>query len=163
MAAVRCALAIALTVITSVPAHAQVVCRKNVPPGDATPDGGSFSIHFPVAFNNVEVSAQDPGASAPATLLMLIGADSDHIRFSATEVSMAGFQPKPMESKDGEEILSVALTVADGGYYFRVIRADKIQYMQVVQFPESGRAKATKMKDDFFDSFRLVANAPAGQ
>lgn len=67
------------------------------------------------------------------------------------------------ESKDGEEILSFALNAADGGYYFRVVRADKMQYMQVVQFPESARAKATKMKDHFFDSFRIVANAPAGQ
>ena len=183
MAAVRCALAIALIFVTNAFAQAQVVHRKNVTPGDATPDGGSFSIHFPVAFDDVEVSAQDPNASAPATLFMLTGADSDRIRFSATEASIAEFQPKPMEdfmagakqqpgatvtdiqreSIGGEEIMSFALNVPDGGYYFRVIRANKIQYMQVVQFPTSARDRATKMKDDFFGSFKIVGKAPTGK
>lgn len=183
MAAVRRALAIALILVASAVAHAQVVHRKNVPPGDATPDGGSFSIHFPVAFNDVEVNAQDPNANAPATLFMLTGANSDHIKFSATEASMTGFKPKPMEdfmngarrqpgaavtdvhseSNDGEQILSFALNVPDGGYYFRVIRTNNIQYMQVVQFPESARDQATKMKNDFFSSFKIVAKPSAGK
>jgi hypothetical protein len=46
--------------------------------------------------------------------------------------------------------------VTDGGYYFRVIRANNVQYMQVVQFFESARDKATGMRDDFFNSFKLT-------
>jgi hypothetical protein len=184
MAAVRCPLAFILILVATVFAQAQVVHRKNVPAGDATPDGGSFSIRFPTAYNDVEVSAQDPSTSAPATaLFMLTGADSDHIRFSATEASIKGLEVKPMEdfmsgvkqqsgatvtdihreSNGGQEILSFALNVPTGGYYFRVIRADNIQYMQVVQFPETARDRATKMKDDFFGSFRIIGRAPAGK
>jgi hypothetical protein len=184
MAVIRRALTILLVVVTSSVAQAQVVHRRNVPAGDAMPDGGSFSIHFPVAFNDVEVNAQDPNAGAPATtLFMLTGADSDHVRLSATEASLEGLAPKPMEdfmsgvrrqsgatvtdihrdSSGSQEILSFALNVADGGYYFRVVRANEIQYMQVVQFPESARDKAAKMKDDFFGSFKIVDKAPAGK
>jgi hypothetical protein len=184
MTVVRRALAIVLLVVATTVAQAQVAHRKNVPPGDATPEGGSFSIHFPVPYNDVEVNAQDPNAGAPlTTLFMLTGADSDRIRLSATEASMAGFQPKPMEdfmsgvrqqsgaavtdihreSSGGQETLSFALNVPTGGYYFRVIRVSNIQYMQVVQFPESARDKATKMKDDFFSSFKIVGKAPAGK
>jgi hypothetical protein len=172
MAAVRCALAIILVLVMTVFAQAQVVQRKNVPPGDATPEGGSFSVHFPVAFNDVAVNADDSGKPA---LFMLTGADSDHIRFSATETPIEGLEPKPMEdfmsgirqqsggtvadihqeSHDGQQVLSFALNVPAGGYYFRMIRANKSQYMQVVQFPESSRDKAAKMKDDFFNSFKL--------
>jgi len=184
MAAVRCALTILLVVVTSAVAQAQVIHRKNVPAGDATPDGGSFSIRFPVAFNDVEVNAQDPNAGAPAiTLFMLTGADSDRIRLSATEAALEGLAAKPMDdfmsgvrqqagatvtdirrdSSGGQETLSFALNVSDGGYYFRIVRANKIQYMQVVQFPESARDKATKMKDDFFGSFKIIDKAPAGK
>jgi hypothetical protein len=184
MASIRCALTVLLVVVTSVVAQAQVIHRKNVPAGDATPDGGSFSIHFPVAFNDVEVNAQDPNAGVPAiTLFMLTGADSDRIRLSATEASLEGLAAKPMEdfmsgvrqqagatvtdirrdSSGGQETLSFALNVSDGGYYFRIVRANKIQYMQVVQFPESVRDKAARMKDDFFDSFKIIDKAPAGK
>ena len=173
MAPVRFVLAMFLVLVVSGLAQAQVVHRRNVPPGDATPEGGSFSVHFPVAFTDAQVSADDPHA-ATVTLYMLTGADSDQIRFSATEMPMAGLEPKPMEDlmtglrdksggtvadvhhdSGGQEMLSFALNTADGGYYFRVIRAKNVQYMQVVQFPESARDKATKMKDDFFNSFKL--------
>jgi hypothetical protein len=184
MAAIRCALVIILVLVMTGLAQAQIVRRRNVPAGDATPEGGSFSIHFPIAFNDVEVSTQDPNTSAPATtLFMLTGADSDHIKFSATEASIEGLEVKPMEdfmsgvkqqpdaavtdirreTNGGQEILSFALNVPTGGYYFRVIRANSIQYMQVVQFPESARDKAIKMKDDFFGSFKIIARAPAAK
>jgi hypothetical protein len=184
MAAVRCVLAFILVLVATAFAQAQIVHRKNVPAGDATPDGGSFSIRFPIAYNDVDVSAQDPSTSAPATtLFMLTGAENDNIRFSATEASIEGLEVKPMEdfmsgvkqqsgatvtdihreTNGGQEILSFALNVPAGGYYFRVIRANNIQYMQVVQFPESVRDKATKMKDDFFGSFKIIARAPAGK
>lgn len=175
MAAVRCALAIILIFVLSAIAQAQVVHRRNVPAGDAAPEGGSFSIHFPVAYNDTEVNADDPQA-ATATLYILTGIDSDKIRFSATEAPMAGMQPRPLEtfmtgigeksggtltnihhhSAGGEETLSFTLNVTDGGYYFRVIRVNNVQYMQVVQFFESARDKAIKMKDDFFNSFKLI-------
>lgn len=175
MVAVRCALAIILVFVLSAIAQAQVVHRRNVPAGDATPEGGSFSIHFPVAYNDTEVNADDPHATT-ATLYILTGIDSNQIRFSATEAPMAGMQPRPLESfmsgigeksggtltdihrdsSGGQETLSFALNVTDGGYYFRVVRANNVQYMQVVQFFESARDKATEMRDDFFNSFKLT-------
>lgn len=174
MTAVRCALAIILLLVASGFAQAQVVHRRNVPAGDATPQGGSFSIHFPVPFNDIEVSADDPQATT-AKLYILAGADGDQIRLSATEAPMAGMQPRPLESfmsgigeksggtvtdihrdtSGGQETLSFALNVTDGGYYFHVVRVNNVQYMQVVQFRESVRDKAAKMKDDFFNSFKL--------
>jgi hypothetical protein len=60
------------------------------------------------------------------------------------------------ESKDGTEILSFALADASGGYFFHVVRADKTQYMQVIQFPETARAQATAVRDDFFNSFKIT-------
>ncbi len=165
-------------------AQAQVVHRANVPPGDATPTDGSFSIHFPIAFNDVEMKAEESGY--PTTVVyMLTGLGDTGTRFTATETSFAGFEPKPMEafmegakqrrgavvsdvhrdSSGGMEMLSFALTGPEGGYYFRMIRANNSQYMLVVQFPESQRDAATGMKDDFFSSFKIVgkAAAPAGK
>ena len=42
-----------------------------------------------------------------------------------------------------------ALADASGGYFFHVVRANKTQYMQVIQFPELARAQATAVRDDF--------------
>jgi hypothetical protein len=87
-----------------------------------------------------------------------------------------GLQPEPMESfmdemkerpgatvsdirreqKEGMEILSFSLTAPEAGYYFRMGRANSIQYMQVIQFPEAGRGPASEMKEAFFGSFRLT-------
>ncbi len=49
MTAFRCMLAIIFIFAVCGSAHAQVMHRTNVSAGDATPTGGSFSIHFPVA------------------------------------------------------------------------------------------------------------------
>jgi hypothetical protein len=87
-----------------------------------------------------------------------------------------GLQPEPMESfmdemkerpgatvsdirheqKEGMEILSFSLIGPEGGYYFRMGRANSIQYMQVIQFPEAARGPASEMKEAFFGSFRLT-------
>jgi len=53
-------------------------------------------------------------------------------------------------------MLSFALADASGGYFFHVVRADKTQYMQVIQFPETARAQATAVRDDFFNSFKIT-------
>jgi hypothetical protein len=170
------ALPIAFTLALAGPAHAQVVHRTDVPAGDATPTGGSFSIHFPVSFNDFEARAEEPGS--PTAIVMMLTGIADGIRFSATETPYADFAPRPMEdfmesvkkrpgaavadihryTSGNMEILSFALTAPESGYYFRMMRANKVQYMQVVQFPEAQRAQATAMKDDFFNSFKLTGS-----
>lgn len=175
MTAFRLVAAIVVALVMGVPAHAQTVHRMNVPAGDAVPTGGSFSIRFPTPFSDVEMKAEDP--SAPTVVVrMVTGISTDHIRFSATEMPFEAGNAQPMESfmegtkkrpgaaiSDvhresgvGTEILSFALADATGGYFFRMVRANDIQYMQVIQFPESQRAKATEMKDDFFNSFKIT-------
>jgi hypothetical protein len=160
-------------------AQAQVVHRTNVPAGDATPTGGSFSIHFPIASSDVEMKAEDSGYPT-AIVYMLTGVDDGGTRFTATETPFGGFTPKPMEAfmdgtkqrpgavvsdvhrdnAGGLDRLSFALTGPEGGYYFRMIRSVDTQYMLVVQFPESQRAATTPMKDDFFSSFKIVGKTP---
>jgi len=167
--------AFALALALAAPAQAQTVYRKDVPADVATPTNGTFSIRFPVTFTDVELKAEDPSAP-PAIVRMLTGLDSDGVRFSATETPMLGLEPRPMEdfmaamkqrpgatvsdvhreSKDGTEILSFALADASGGYFFHVVRADKTQYMHVIQFPEAARAQATAVRDDFFNSFKIT-------
>jgi hypothetical protein len=172
----RLAAALVLAVVLGAPAHAQTVHRKDVPAGEATPTGGSFSIHFPVAFTDVEMRADDPPAP-PAIVRMLTGLNSDGVRFSATEMPMImGVKPKPMEefmeatkkrpgaaisdvhrdSTPGGEILSFALTDGSGGYFFRLLRTNDAQYMQVIQFPETERRQAAAVRDDFFASFKII-------
>jgi hypothetical protein len=171
----RFATALALVVVLGVPAHAQTVHRKDVPAGEATPTGASFSVRFPVPFTDAELQATDPPAP-PAIVRMVTGIDSDGVRFSATETPMLGLEPRPMEdfmeatkkrpgaavadvqreSKDGMEILSFTLTDATGGTYFRMIRANGVQYLQVIQFQNAERAQATAARDGFFNSFKII-------
>jgi hypothetical protein len=167
--------ALVFAVVLATPGHAQTVYRKDVPAGVATPTNGTFSVRFPVTFSDVELKAEDPPAP-PAIVRMLTGLDSNGVRFSATETPMLGLEPRPMEdfmaamkqrpgaavsdvhreSKDGTEILSFALADASGGYFFHVVRADKTQYLQVIQFSETARAQATAARDDFFNSFKIT-------
>jgi hypothetical protein len=176
----RCVLALIFVVVLGSFAQAQVVHRTNIPAGDVTPTGGSFSIHFPIASSDVEMKAEDSGYPT-AIVYMLTGMDAGGTRFTATETPFGGFTPKPMEafmdstkqrpgavvsdvhrdSEGGTERLSFALTGPEGGYYFRMIRSVDTQYMLVVQFLESQRDAATPMKDDFFSSFKIVGKAPA--
>jgi hypothetical protein len=169
------ALIFAVVFAAAAPADAQTVHRKDVPAGEATPTNGTFSVRFPVTFSDVELEASDPPAP-PAIVRMVTGLSSDGVRFSATETPMLGLEPRPMEdfmdamkrrpggaisdvhreSKDGTEILSFALADASGGYFFHEIRANKTQYLQVIQFPETARAQATAARDDFFNSFKIT-------
>jgi hypothetical protein len=167
------AVLLALTVTAS--ARAQpIMHRTAVAAGEATPTDGSFSIRFPVAFNDIELRAEDPAAPT-LVVRMLSGTNGEGLRFSATETPLPE-QPLPIdafmeaagkrpgasvsdidhEQKDGIEIQSFSLTDAKGGNYFRLIRAKATQYMLVVQFPEASRQQATGMKDDFFGSFRMT-------
>ena len=165
--------AILLALAVTASAQAQpIMHRTAVAAGEATPTDGSFSIRFPVAFNDIELRAEDP--TAPTLVVrMLSGINGEGLRFSATETPLPE-QPLPIdgfmeaarkrpgasvsdidhEQKDGVEIQSFPLTDAKGGSYFRLIRAKATQYMLVVQFPEALRQQATGMKDDFFGSFR---------
>jgi hypothetical protein len=167
--------ALVLALALAAPAHAQTVYRKDVPAGVATPTNGTFSIRFPVTFSDVELQASDPPAP-PAIVRMLTGMDNNDVRFSATETPMLGLEPRPMEdfmeamkqrpgaavsdvrreSKDGTEILSFALADGSGGYFFHIVRANKTQYLQVIQFPEAARTQAAAVRDDFFNSFKIT-------
>ena len=176
MIALRLAATLAFALFVAAPVQAQTIHRTNVPAGDATPTGASFSIRFPIPFNDVEMRADDPD-NPPVIVRMLTGKTTEGIRLSATETPfLPGQPPKPMgafmeatkrrpgavvsdaqhEQKDGMDILSFALNDASGGTYFRMVRANDAQYMQVIQFPESQRAEATAMKDDFFGSFKIT-------
>jgi hypothetical protein len=163
-----------LAIVLAAPAGAQTVYRKDVPAGEATPTNGTFSIRFPVSFTDAEMKATDPPAP-PVVIHMLTGANGD-IRFSASETAMLGLEPRPMEdfmtatsqrpgaivsdpqhdNKDGLETLSFELEDISGGYFFRMIRHNNIQYMQVIQFPKTARAEAAAVRDDFFGSFKIT-------
>src|ERR1700730_18109912 len=169
------AFALALVLVAPAPGNAQTVYRKDVPAGVATPTNGTFSIRFPATFSDVELKAEDLPAP-PAIVRMLTEMNGDGVRFSATETPMLGLEPRPMEdfmaamkqrpgaavsdvhreSKGGMEILAFALTDASGGCFFNVIRANKTQYMQVIQFPETQRAQAAAIRNDFFSSFKIT-------
>jgi hypothetical protein len=169
------ALMFAVVLAAPAPGHAQTVYRKDLPAGEATPTNGTFSIRFPITFSDVELKAEDPPAP-PTIVHMVTGLDSNGVRLSATETAMLGLEPRPMEdfmaamkqrpgaavsdvhreSKDGTEILSFALADASGGYFFHIVRANKTQYLQVIQFPETARAQAVAMRDDFFNSFKIT-------
>jgi hypothetical protein len=169
------ALVFAVVLAATAPADAQTVYRKDIPAGVATPTNGTFSVRFPITFSDVELKAEDPPAP-PAIVRMVTGLDSNGVRLSATETPMLGLEPRPMEdfmaamkqrpgaavsdvhreSKDGTEILSFALADASGGYFFHIVRANKTQYLQVIQFPETARAQAVAMRDDFFNSFKIT-------
>jgi hypothetical protein len=167
--------AVVLAVVLAAPAEAQAVYRKDVPAGEATPTDGTFSIRFPVPFTDAKMKAGDPPAP-PVVIHMLTGANSDNVRFSASETAMLGQEPRSMEdfmtatgqrpgavvsdpqhdTKDGVEALSFELEDSSGGYFFRMIRHNNIQYMQIIQFPKTERAQAAAVRDDFFGSFKLT-------
>jgi len=158
--------------VLAAPAAAQLVYHKDMPAGDATPTNGTFSIRFPVTFADTEMKA----STLPVIVRMLTGTNSDNIRFSASETEMLGPEPLPMEdfikataqrpgavvsdehheTKDGMDVLSFELEDNIGGYFFRMMRHNSIQYMQIIQFPKDQRAAADAMRGDFFGSFKLT-------
>lgn len=167
-------LASLLAVVVAAPAQAQTVYRKDAPAGIATPTNGTFSIAFPVPFTDGEMKAQDPQAP-PVVVHLLTGTNSDGVMFSASETSLSG-EPRPMddfleatrkrpgasvsdirrENTDGMDILSFDLDDNSGGYFFRLVRKNNIQYMQVIQFPKTERAQAEAVRNDFFGSFKIT-------
>jgi hypothetical protein len=176
MTALRFAAAVVLSLFfLGAAAHAQTVYRKDVPPGDATPTGGSFSIHFPIPYTDAKLEADDPGHS-PAIVYMVTGMNSEMIMLTATETLVAGQPPKALsdlvdimkqrpggtvadvkdENKDGKETLSFSARDDKRSYYFRYVSAGEALYSQVIEFPEYERPEAAAMKNDFFNSFRII-------
>ena len=148
--------------------------RTNVAAGDAVPTGGTFSIRFPIAFNDVEIRVEDP--TAPTLVVhLLTGVNEEGLRFSATETPTQG-PPKPLDGfletarsrpgatvsdvnhdqKDGVETLAFSLTEPKAGSYFRMIRTKTTGYILVVQFPNALYGKASGLKDGFFGSFKIT-------
>jgi hypothetical protein len=167
--------AIILAIAYTASAQAQsIMHRTAVAAGEAVPTNGSFSIHFPIAFNDIELRAEDPAAPT-LVVRMLSGENAAGLRFSATETPLQA-QPPPIdrfmetarnkpgasvsdvtrEQRDESSILSFSLTDPKGGTYFRLIRIKATQYMLVVQFPQTSRNQAAGMKDEFFGSFKMT-------
>jgi hypothetical protein len=172
---VRLVTAIVVAVFATLAAHAEpILHRSGVVAGEAVSTGGSFSVVFPIAFNDVEIRAEDPPAPTLVTHL-LMGLNSEGLRVSAMEISGPKYTT-PIDSlmeaakvlpgttvsdisraQTGDmEILSFALTEPKGGSYFRVIRTKGTQYTLVTQFPEAIRSKATLLKDGYFGSFKIT-------
>jgi hypothetical protein len=175
MTAIRLAAAILAVFVISAPAHAQrITHRTTVPAGEASPTNGSFSIRFPVAFNDVELRVEDP-QNPSLVVHLLSGLNDEGLRFSATETPVQG-PPKPLDTlleaakkkrggtvsdvnreQNGDtETLSFSLTETWEGSFFRMIRSKTTGSVLVVQFPNALYSKASKMKDAFFASFKIT-------
>ena len=174
MKLVRLVTAIALTAFTALAAHAEpILHRSAVVAGEAVPTGGSFSVVFPIAFNDVEIRGEDPPAPTLVTHL-LMGLNSEGLRVSAMEISgpkyatpidslMETARARPVttvsdisRAQTGDmEALSFSLTEPKGGGYFRVIRTKGTQYTLVIQFPEAIRSEATLLRTAISNHSRL--------
>jgi hypothetical protein len=182
MAFARFAAAICFWIAFTVPVHAQVgnpvINRANVPPGYATPTGGTFSIRFPIPFIDMAQTGDSFGIDPDTVVRMVTGKTDGGIRLSASEIPDPKGQLASAETfmdnlkrrlgagavlsdvsrdrKNNMEISSFALAAHELGFYFRVIRVGSTEYVLLVQFPEARRDAATGMKDAFFDSFSLA-------
>jgi hypothetical protein len=172
---VRLVTATVLTVLAALAAHAEPITHRSaVMAGEAIPTGGSFSVTFPIAFNDLEIRAEDPPAPTLVTHL-LMGLNSEGLRVSAMEISgskyatpidslmeVAKARPGTIVSdisrgrSGGLEMLSFSLTEPKGGSYFKLIRSENTQYTLVIQFPEAIRSEATVLKDGYFGSFKIM-------
>ncbi len=172
------AAAIAAAMLLGAAAHAQTVLRSNLPAGDATPTGASFSVQMPVAYSDVELQATDP-SNPTLVVRMVTGASKDGVKFSASEIRfLPGVERKPLEDfmkglkanpfaalvdvrldrSGGRETLSFLLIdIAAGGNFFDVVRTDQAQYTLTVQFHRAQRDEAAAAKDGFFNSFKLTS------
>jgi hypothetical protein len=175
MTALRFTTALVFTLVSGAAAHAQTVYRKGAPPGDATPTGGSFLVHFPIPYTDVKLEADDPGHS-PAIVYMVTGINAEMIMLTATETPGMGQPASSLsnlvdiikqrpggavadikdEHKDGKETLTFSARDSKRSYYFRYVSAGDALYSQVIEFPEYERPEAAAMKDDFFNSFRII-------
>jgi|SRR5215475_4671283 hypothetical protein len=174
MIAYRLGAAVALALALVVPMQAQTTLRgSDRPPGEASPANGSFSIRFPVPYK--EISHAGESKDSALSVYILTGTDAEGVRFSATEIPVQ--QPAPPiesflesskrrrdavasdvkhEQKDALEILSFTLSEPMQEYFFRIMRNETTGYLLVVQFQTELRAKAIGLKDNFFDSFRVI-------
>jgi hypothetical protein len=178
----RSAAAVCVWLAFTVSAHAQasnpVINRANVPPGYATPTGGTFSIRFPIAFIDMAQTGDNFGADPDMVVRMVTGKTEAGIRLSASELpdpkgklaSVETFMDNlkrrlgtdavlsdvSRDRKNDMETSSFALAAHQLGFYFRVIRVESTEYILLVQFPEAQRDTATGVKDAFFDSFSLA-------
>jgi hypothetical protein len=171
----RLVAAIIVTVVSATAAQADpIVHRTAVAAGEAIATGGSFSIMFPIAYNDIELRAEDP--PAPTLVVhLLTGLDSEGLRVSATEQTgpagaglidglMQSAEKRPgatvseiSRAQDGEvKSLSFALTEPKGGSYFRMIQSGRTLYILTMQFPEAIRERATHARDAYFGSFKLT-------
>ena len=171
-----CLVAAALVaLVLATPARAQPILHRNAAPAGVTsPTGGTFSIRFPVAFNDMETKVPDPERGT-VSVRLLTGAGGDKIRFSAMETPMqataspiGGFvdevKQRPgaavsdvHQERNGDiETLTFSYRDPRESSFFRVSRTKQNGYTLVVQFPEAQRDKAAAMKDQFFGSFKIV-------
>jgi hypothetical protein len=178
MKVLRLAAAILFCWALSAVAHAQVINRANVPAGYATPTDGTFSIRFPIPFMDMAERGDSFGADAETVVHMVTGMTGSGIRLSAAEMPDPNNKLAPVDtfmdklkqrlgaravlsdvSRDqngNTNAVSFALAAHGRGFYFRVIRADRSQYILLVQFPESQRDTATELKEAFFSSFSFA-------
>jgi hypothetical protein len=175
--ALRLAAAVAAAILLSTAAHAQTVLRSNLPAGEATPTGASFSVRMPVVYSDEELQSNDP--ANPAIVRMVTGTTGDGIKFSASETAfLPGAERQPLadfmkalkanpfvaalvdvrhQQSGGSETLTFTLIdIAAGGNFFDVVQTDQARYMLTVQFHRAQRDEAVAMKNDFFNSFRLT-------
>ena len=118
------------------------------------------------------------GADADTVVHMVTGMTGSGIRLSAAEMPDPNNKLAPVDtfmdklkqrlgagavlsdvSRDqngNTNAVSFALAAHGRGFYFRVIRADRSQYILLVQFPESQRDTATELKEAFFSSFSFA-------
>jgi hypothetical protein len=169
--------AIAAAILLSTAAHAQTVLRSDLPAGEATPTGASFSVHMPVVYSDEELPSND--AANSAIVRMVTGATGDGVKFSASETaSPPGAERQPLDGfmkalkenpfvaalvdvrhqqSGGRETLTFTLIdIAAGGNFFDVVQTDQARYMLTVQFHRAQRDEAAAMKNDFFNSFKLT-------
>jgi hypothetical protein len=173
----RHAAVIALGLLMGAPVQAQTINRVDVPAGEATPAGASFSILFPVPYTDVDLRAADLG-NPTIVVRMVTGSAGDGIRFSASETPfLPGVEPQPVEdfmnglkeksgatlsdvnhqNSAGAETLSFTLIdAAGGGNFFDVVRTHNVEYVMLVQFHQAQRDQAAAMKDAFFGSFKTL-------
>ena len=182
MAFSRSVVAVCFWIAFAVSAHAQasnpVINRANVPPGYATPTGGTFSIRFPIPFIDMAQTGDNFGTDPDMVVHMVTGKTAAGIRLSASEIPDPKGQLASAETfmdnlkrrlgagaalsdvshvrENNMEISSFALAAHQLGFYLRVIRVESTEYVLLVQFPEAQRDTATGMKDAFFNSFSLA-------
>ncbi len=90
MAFSRSVVAVCFWIAFAVSAHAQasnpVINRANVPPGYATPTGGTFSIRFPIPFIDMAQTGDNFGTDPDMVVHMVTGKTAAGIRLSASEI-----------------------------------------------------------------------------